>query len=154
MKENQRLSKLLQDHFNGDPWIDVQILDSLKGLTAKDAAREIHGLNSIWQIVQHMACSRETILERLSGKNLPAPAHNYFMAIEDTSAKAWEDAIRKLEASQKKWLGYLSAEIPDPDGKPVAGAYSRYELIQGILQHDAYHLGQIILIRKMLERSA
>ncbi|MBC7935002.1 MAG: DinB family protein [Rhizobacter sp.] len=150
MKENQRLKKLLDDHFSGDPWIDVPLLKSLDGITAKDAARSIHGLNSIWQIVHHMTCWRETILERVKGKKIPSPADNYFALIEDLSSKAWVNAIKRLKESQKDLQHYLSVEFTDPDVSPEGSSYTRYELLQGILQHDAYHLGQVILIRKML----
>lgn len=151
MNEQERLSKLLKDHFNGEPWIDVQIIGALKGLKAKDAAKHIHGLNAIWQIVHHMSCWRETILQRVQGKIIPSPPDNYFVAINDTSSKAWTAAISRLKMAQKDLLSYLAKNTDDPDQHPGNGNYSRYELIQGILQHDAYHLGQIVLIRKMLE---
>ena len=151
MKENQRLKKLLKDHFNGEPWIDVAILSSLKGLKAKDAAKNIYGLNSIWQIVYHMTRWRETILRRVQGERIPSPADNYFFEIEDRSAAAWNAAIKRLKESQKNLLDLLSKEMDDPDKRSTHGQYSQYELLQGILQHDAYHLGQILLIRKKLE---
>lgn len=152
MKENQRLKKLLKDHFNGDPWIDVQILNFLKGLVAKDAARNINGLNSIWQIVHHMTCWRETLLQRVQGKKIPSPADNYFVPLKDTRSKAWAEAVKRLKASQKALLDYLgTGNTDDPDERPAGSSYTRYELLQGVLQHDAYHLGQIVLIRKLLK---
>ena len=153
MKENKRLKKLLKDHFNGDPWMDVQILGSLKGLSAKNAARNIYGLNSVWQIVYHMTCWRETLLQRAEGKRIPSPEDNYFVPLEDTSAAAWTAAVKRLKDSQKALLDYLSSgETGDMDEIPAGGEYTRYELLQSVLQHDAYHLGQIVLIRKMLEQ--
>lgn len=150
MKENQRLKKLLKDHFNGEPWIDVVILTSLAGLKAKDAVKNIHGLNSIWQIVNHMSCWRETLLRRVEGERIPSPADNYFFEITDPSAAAWNAAIKRLKASQKDLLAFLSKEMADPDNISAHSNYSQYELLQAVLQHDAYHLGQIVLIRKML----
>ncbi|RYY68008.1 MAG: DinB family protein [Chitinophagaceae bacterium] len=149
MNENNRLKKLLADHFDGEPWIEVQILASLQGLTARDAAKNIQGLNSIWQIVHHMRCWRETLLRRLQGEQIPSPDNNYFEAIPVVSEKHWMEALEKLTRSQQALLHYLSTDI-DMDEKPPGSVYSRYELLQGVLQHDAYHLGQVILIRKLL----
>lgn len=154
MKENQRLKKLFKDHFDGAPWIDVQIRTSLEGMDPKDAARHIHGLNSVWQIVHHMTSWRETILQRIQGKHIPSPANNYFIEVKDTSSKAWSNTLKKLLLSQGKLMDHLSEEIKGADEKPGNGSYTHYELLQGLLQHDAYHLGQIVLIRKMLEASA
>lgn len=150
MKENKKLQKLFRDHFNGEPWIEVQTMGSLKNIKAAYAAKNVFGLNSIWQIVHHMTCWRETLLERLRGVNVPSPADNYFMPIADPTAKAWTKALTRLNVSQKNILLYLQKEWNDSDEKPGNSPYSRYELIQGLLQHDAYHLGQIILIKKLL----
>ena len=150
MKENEKLQKLFRDHFNGAPWIEVQITGSLKNIKAAYAAKNVSGLNSIWQIVHHMTCWRETLLARLRGVHVPSPADNYFIPIADTSAKAWTKTLTRLNASQKNILLYLQKEWKDADEKPGNSPYSRYELIQGLLQHDAYHLGQIILIKKLL----
>jgi uncharacterized damage-inducible protein DinB len=150
MGENKRLRKLLEDHFDGSPWIEVVILHSLEGLEPRDAAKNIAGLNSIWQIVHHMTCWRQTLLERLQGEKVPSPPDNYFITITDVSSQAWEQLLEALKASQKALLAYLSEDI-DMDEKPAPSTYTRYELLQGVLQHDAYHLGQIILIKKMLQ---
>jgi uncharacterized damage-inducible protein DinB len=150
MKENEKLKKLFRDHFNGDPWIDVSIAGSLKDIKAADAAKRLYGLNSIWQIVHHMTCWRETLLERLRGALIPSPADNYFTPVSDPSAKAWTQALTRLKISQKNILLYLQKEWKDADQKPGSSPYSRYELIQGLLQHDAYHLGQVLLIKKLL----
>ena len=152
MKENDRLKKLFRDHFDGNPWIDVSILPSLKGLNAPAAAKNMEGFNSIWQIVHHMTCWRETMLERLRGKPIPSPADNYFVPVTDISPKAWTKAVSRLRVSQRSLLAYLSEEPGAMDEKPGNQVYTRYELIQGLLQHDAYHLGQIILLKKLLGR--
>jgi uncharacterized damage-inducible protein DinB len=150
MKENERLQQLFRDHFNGEPWIDVQIMGSLKDLKATDAAKNMYDLNSIWQIVHHMTCWRETLLERARGISIASPADNYFIPVAGFSGKAWMKALARLKASQKNILSYLQKEFKDADEKPGNNQYSRYELMQGLLQHDAYHLGQIILIKKLV----
>ena len=149
MKDQVRLKKLFEDHFDGDPWIEVQILASLRGLQAKDAAKNLYGLNSIWQIVHHMTCWRQTILQRVQGKELRSPSDNYFIVINDVSTAAWTAAVARLKKSQTDLLAYLTNDPGDLD-EPAGNKYTRYELLQGLLQHDAYHLGQIVMIKKLL----
>lgn len=68
MENIKRIEKLLNDHFNGDPWIDMTIMGTLKTLSAEDAARKTEDMNSIWQIVNHMIAWREALLTRVKGQ--------------------------------------------------------------------------------------
>ncbi|RYY50194.1 MAG: DinB family protein [Chitinophagaceae bacterium] len=149
MKDNQRLRKLFEDHFEGEPWIDVQIWNAIKDLPYADAAKNVYGLNSIWQMVQHMASWRQTLLRRLTGEHIPSPANNYFEPIPVINEQAWQNTLQQLRHSQEALLNYLESGIQMDEVQP-GSSYSRYELLQGLLQHDAYHLGQIVLVRKLI----
>ena len=55
MKEAERIIKLFEDLYNGSPWIDVNIVDTLKNITTNQAANKIIAeRNSIWEIVNHV----------------------------------------------------------------------------------------------------
>jgi uncharacterized damage-inducible protein DinB len=152
MKENQRIIKLFEDLYKGDPWIDANLVDTLKKFTAEQAAKNVRpGWNSIWQIVNHLMSWRYAVLERLNSRIFNSPEDNFITPLPDTSEAAWNKTMENLEDSQQKWLVYLG-KITDeeletvPDKKP----YTRYELIHGIIQHDAYHLGQIRILAKLV----
>jgi uncharacterized damage-inducible protein DinB len=148
----EKFKKLFADHYSGDPWIEVNILQTLDSITAKEAAQKIGNLNSIWSIVNHMIGWRETLLKRISNEDIASPADNFFGPISDHSPLAWKETLARLASSQDALLFYLSAQNPGMDEYPNKGSYSRFELLQGILQHDVYHLGQIVLIRKLLQQ--
>ncbi|HPH84699.1 MAG TPA: DinB family protein, partial [Ferruginibacter sp.] len=62
---------------------------------------------------------------------------------------AWKKTLERLEASQQSWLDYLERLNTGSLNKIYPGNnMTYYEHIQGILQHDAYHLGQIVLLLK------
>ena len=152
MTDVERLQKLFKDHYDGDPWIEINFMNTLKGITATMAAQKVGSLNTIWQIVNHVISWRETLLKRIQNENIPSPENNFIETISDVSAEAWKDTMNRLQASQDKLLSYLSEKKEiDLDENPSHGQYSRYELIEGILQHDVYHLGQVVLIKKMIE---
>jgi len=152
MSEIKRVSRLLSELYDGSPWIDVNLVDSLSSITAKQAASHIRpGMNSIWEITNHLIKWRENVLERLNGKVIKSPAHNYFLPVKNQSDKAWTDTLRKLAASQEKWMLRMKT-IKSSDFKTIypVNRLTYYEHIQGIIQHDAYHLGQINLLKKFL----
>ena len=153
MKEQDRLTKLFADLFDGGPWIDVTIMGTLDKITAKKAAtKPFPPFNSIWEIVNHMISWRETVLKRIQGENIESPEGNYFSYIRDRSEEAWQKTREGFRASQQQWLKELKKmKRKDLERKHDFSSHSNYELVQGILQHDAYHLGQIRLQKKLVQ---
>ena len=152
MKELQRINKMFADLFAGDPWIGVNIMDSLKKISAHQANKKIGEHNSIWEILHHLIEWRSNVLQRIQSKVMISPDNNYFSAIDDDSESAWKNTVNKLTASQESWVELLN-NIREDDLEntyPVNGM-SYYEHIHGILQHDAYHLGQINLLLKLVK---
>ncbi len=145
------ITKLFNDHFAGDPWIDTTITGTLKSLTAKQAAMKPGKNNSIWEIVNHMISWRRALLTRVKGSPVKVPGNNFFSRVKDTSPRAWKDTLKKFESSQKEIIAFLKKadesllEIISP-----TSGYSYYELIMAILLHDTYHIGHIVLLKKEL----
>ncbi len=147
-----KVNKLIKDHYNGNPWIDTTIAATLKQLTAKQAAVKIGELNSIWQIVNHMIMWRTALIARVMDKPISHPDNNYIEEIKDTSAATWKQTIKRFERSQKDITSFLgSSEDELLDKVSPSSGYSYYELVMSIVIHDSYHLGQIVLIKKMME---
>ncbi len=60
MKEVNRHIKLFSDLYNGEPWLDENLLKSLSSLSAKVASRELlPGCNTIWAITNHIVSWRK-----------------------------------------------------------------------------------------------
>jgi len=150
MKETVRIAELFEDLYDGNPWIDVTLIGTLKNITAEQAAKKLSpGWNSIWQILHHIISWRENVILRVQGQATESPASNYFDEITDESEKAWGDTMQRLQDSQEKWLSFLK-QFDEADFEkiyqPNNGSY--YKHIHGIIQHDAYHLGQIVMLAK------
>ncbi|NHM07338.1 DinB family protein [Flavobacterium sp. CYK-4] len=150
MKETERLHKMFEDLYAGDPWLDVTLVDTLSVLSAQQAAHKLHpNWNSIWEITNHLISWRENVLQRVKGKTIKSPEHNYFLPVSDTSEAAWQKTLEKLHEAQEDWLEFLD----NMQAESLEKIYPTNELsyadhIHGIIQHDAYHLGQIVLLAK------
>src|SRR6476620_1556437 len=152
MKETERIASLFEKLYQGSPWIDVNIKDTLAIITAEDAASHpIEKCNSIWQIVNHLISWRLNVLKRIQGEVITTPNHNYFLEITDTSEAAWKKTLQHLDESQQKWMAFLKTFNTEDFSKIYPNNnMDYYEHIHGILQHDCYHLGQILLLAKCL----
>ena len=89
------------------------------------------------------------VLKRLGGKILATAPDNYMEPITDQSALAWKKTLTKLTGTQKAWNRFLENVDTITFSKIYPGnGMDHYKHIHGILQHDAYHLGQIRMMLK------
>ena len=153
MKETKRIQKLFEDLYDGDPWLDITLLGTLRNISTEQAVKKIApGRNSIWQICNHLISWRENVLQRVQGKEIASPENNYFTDIAESSETAWQQTLQRLERSEKQWIDFLeNFDESEFDTIYPGNNLSYYAHIQGIIQHDAYHLGQIVLLSKLLE---
>jgi uncharacterized damage-inducible protein DinB len=150
MKETKRIAKLLDDIYQGSPWIDVNLTSTLTNISAEQAAKRVAPQwNTIWEIVNHLVSWRLNVLQRIQDKVVASPAHNYFVQVKDISEEEWQNTLKKLEDSQQQWMLVLKKfKKKDLEKNYPTNGMSYYEHVQGIIQHDAYHMGQIVLLVK------
>ena len=106
---------------------------------------------TIWEIVNHMVSWRLNVLRRVRGELMTTPQSNYVEPISDASETAWKKSLNNFDVAQKQWLDLLTKfQESDFEKTYRPNQMTYYEHIQGILQHDAYHLGQIVLLSKLV----
>ncbi|HKO77039.1 MAG TPA: DinB family protein [Flavobacterium sp.] len=155
MSESKRISNLYQSIYNGNPWLEVTLANTLKDITAEQAYRKINpDLNTIWEIVNHLIQWRRNILRRMQGEIITTPDHNYFVPVIDPSEVAWQQSLQNLAKSQELWNSFFES-FDDKDFEKIYpnNNHTYYEHIHGIIQHDVYHLGQIVILKKLVKHS-
>jgi uncharacterized damage-inducible protein DinB len=154
---NHELAGILDDlerGFNGDAWHGPPLCQVLDGVNAESAsARPIPGGHSIWEIVAHLTAWDDVVGKRISERRpIETPDSGDFPPVTDTSATAWSSAISELHRQHSRLVEIVSGLDEARLHETVAGkAYSTAHMIRGVLQHMAYHAGQIALIRRVLE---
>lgn len=126
---------------------------ALEGLGPAEAAwRPPGGGNTIWQTVNHVNYYNERLLCRLTGRTFAGPALSNNDATfgdpgDPGDASGWQATLERTRRIAEG-LRQALAERTDADlDKPLSSASLGEELTAWIM-HDAYHTGQIVLIRK------
>src|SRR5688572_2192395 len=115
MKEMIRTVSLFEKLYHGSPWIDVNIIDTLKGISAKEAGTRIFNeTNTIFEIVTHLVNWRLNVLKRVQGVVIETPPDNYFERQEVVSEVHWKNAKIELNSSQLGWTSFLQ-QMNDKD---------------------------------------
>jgi hypothetical protein len=145
---------------DGDPWHGPSVAKVLNRCAFTDATRTIApDTHSIWAIVLHLTAWTDEVRLRLAGKAPSAPSQGDWPAIPSTpTAAAWRrdrtalmNAHRALEDAVRTTSTRRLNTVVGGSRDPVLGTGLTYRgMISGLIQHHAYHGGQIALIRRSL----
>ena len=158
MSEAARLIDQFQRAHDGDPWHGSPVTTILDGVTAAEAARTpASGAHSIWAIVLHMIGWRDEVTRRATGAPAGEPAGGDWPSVGDPTPERWAAALAALDASHARLVvavrGLSDEQLLKPTNDtrdPALGVgVTYYELFHGIVQHDAYHAGQIAILKKV-----
>jgi uncharacterized damage-inducible protein DinB len=159
MSEASRLIDQFQRAHDGDAWHGSPVREILAGVTAEQAARRPpNGAHSIWEIVLHMTGWRREVAQRAAGKAAGEPEPGDWPATGEPTAARWAAALDALDEAHQRLVRvvrgmtdeHLWEPTNDPRDRPLGTGVSHYELLHGIVQHDAYHAGQIAVLKKIL----
>lgn len=135
------LEQLHSTHDKKD-WF-VPIMVAVQGVTPEQAKwTDNHGNHSIGQLVNHLAFWDGRALERFKGEKPRTYSGNNDETFNSFDSKAWAETVNRLDTVMKAW----EKAVEDADDAKVRASAS---LIAHIGAHNAYHVGQIIYIRKL-----
>jgi len=128
---------------------------ALRGVRADEARwSPPGGRQSIWRLTLHIAYWKYTISRHLLGGDIPrfprSPAN--FPALPATpDEKAWAADRALLADEHRRLVAALSRLDPALLGRrpPQGKRWTWGEMAIGILVHDAYHTGQIQMIKRL-----
>ena len=128
---------------------------AIKGFPAELRGKTPEGAeHSPWQLVEHLRLAQWDILDfsrNPNYKHLKWPDDYWPKSPAPPSAKAWNDAVKAYRADLKTFCELIEdpstdlfAKIPHGDGQTIL----REALL--IADHNAYHVGQLVLVRRLL----
>jgi hypothetical protein len=151
MSEIECIVDLLQSGYNGSPWHGPSLVQNLTDLTAAQAtAKPIPNAHCIWEIVQHVTAWVNETINVLDGNQYATLAGEQdwppISAIDDAG---WQAALEILDSSMVALIAAVGELQDDALWNNLPGMeFNMYWLLMGVVQHSAYHAGQVGLIRK------
>lgn len=129
---------------------------AVRGVPAEVALwRPAPGRHCIWELMLHIAYWDYAVRRRLAGDGpgFPRSPANWPRLPARPDEAAWAADRALLREEHERLLAAVAAVAPDRlTGRPAgAKKWTRGELILGIAQHDAYHTGQIQLMKRLYQ---
>lgn len=110
---------------------------------------------SIWELLEHIRIAQRDLLDFCTSSEyaheLRWPDDYWPKAPDPPSAQAWEDclaAIRRDRDALKRWT--IEADVDLTQRIPWGSGQTYLRTVIVAADHAAYHVGQIVLIRKLL----
>ena len=145
----QGIIELLRRTFDGAAWHGPSVMDTLRKVTIDQLGQRIGDSHSLIEIVEHMTAWRRFAVEKLRGNTTyDVDAAANFPKV-DPNEESWLITLHQFEDSQLQLLEQLEQTDDSRLEQVVEGRnYSYYVMLHGLIHHDVYHLGQIVLLRK------
>lgn len=135
------LEQLRTTHTQEDWFAPASV--AVDGLTAEQAKwNPGHGGHSVGQLAYHLWFWDLRSLERFNGEKPGAYSGNNDETFTDFNEAGWNDLVKKLDQVMSDWEKAVEAA---DDAKLKANA----SLIEHVAEHNAYHIGQILYVRKL-----
>ena len=150
----QQIAKHLRDFHFGGNWTEVNLRDKLADVSWEQAVTRVHSLHSIAELVFHMNYYVSATIRVLQGAILDAKDELSFDCPPISSDEDWQRLLNKTWADAEL-IASLVERLPDSQLAEIFinedyGTYFR--CLEGLTEHCHYHLGQISLIRTILQQ--
>ncbi len=146
--ETELIADQLRRVYQSPAWLGLSLKELLSSVDEKRAAeRSLPGAHTIWELVLHITAWMRIARERLSASKTRdhTDEENW-----PEMTGGWQDALTHLETEERALEQAILAFPPErlKDPAPATEPQTFYILFHGVIQHTAYHAGQIALLKK------
>jgi uncharacterized damage-inducible protein DinB len=152
MNDVEFLADQLQRAYEGEAWHGPSLREVLNGVNAGMAsAKPVPEAHSIWELVMHIGAWINAARRGLGGSAVELSPQQDWPAIDAGSDAAWSQTLDALEQEQNQLRDAIRALNESSLKARVPGRnHSVRFMLEGVIQHNLYHAGQIALLKKMI----
>ena len=153
MGHDQELRDTLVRALSGEG-AHVTLKTALDGVTWTQAgARPPGAPKSIFQIVHHLVFWNSWVVDWLDGADPPIPrqdSDSWPGAVGPANAEEWQAAVARLNDLADTLAQHARADDLQATRLSLGAPKSRAAMLHTIASHNSYHLGQIVLVRRIV----
>lgn len=154
MNVTAQMAKHIREVYFGGNWTWVNLKETVAGIDWQQASTKAHSPNTIAALVFHINYFVSAVLKVLQGGPLDAHDKYSFDLPPILSQQDWEKLLQTTFINAETFAGLVEQlpenKLSETFAEEKYGNY--YRNIQGIIEHTHYHLGQIVLIKKILSQ--
>lgn len=150
--EINNIITLFSETANGNNWTGINATQVLQDITAEKAIKRINSNHlNVAELTAHLTCWNKVMAKRLDAENYQPTKEEDFPEINKLSEEEWNTLKQNFTISFNVLTEKLaSKEAAILDAPMFEGGTSAYRNLHGQISHLHYHLGQIVLLKKIL----
>jgi len=140
--------------YNGEPWYGKSLMAVISDADPKIVFKKQKSTgHSAYEITHHLYAWRDLLVKRLLGDTKSSIEVNskedWISLPKEQTTATWKELVKKLEQNQQELIRSLPKWTNGSLDKEFAGtSYTLRTFLNGQIQHDIYHIGQIALAIK------
>ncbi len=156
MENNSQLAKRFREVILNGTWIaNTNFKDQLSGMDWTIATAQFKNVNTIAVLAQHIHYYINGINNVFRGGTLDISDKFSFDFAPITSQQQWETFLERFWKDSKDFAAMIEQmseeQLQQPFTDEKYGSYQRN--IDAMIEHAYYHLGQVVLVRKIVAQS-
>jgi uncharacterized damage-inducible protein DinB len=144
----------LKDIMNADLWLDENFEKKFSQIEKDQVfTRPIPEIHSVAELLSHLYEWRMDIIGRLKGSPPSLDDENLrnWKTNDILETEGWENLYNNFHESQQEIVAFLKTKDDSYLGEKYPHSDYTYKyLVQGLIHHDCYHLGQLGITIKLL----
>ena len=154
MKRTEYLSTRLREVLLDGKWIaNTNVKEQITAINEKQATHQTGDLNTIAALTFHLTYYLKGILNVFNGGDLEIRDKYSFDLPDITSEEDWNSLVSDFVSSSEKFIQDVETmddeQLDEDFVKSTYGSY--YRNIEGVIEHSYYHLGQMVLLSRLLK---
>lgn len=147
----------LKKAYEGDPWHGNNVMFLLLAADPLQVFKHpIPNAHSIAELALHLTAWTEEVIDRINGEGAKEPNRGDWPEPVAYSAAEWELIVNDFKKANEKLIQLVedlnlsswSNLIKDERNRELGTGVTNAQLLNGLIQHYAYHAGQIALLSK------
>lgn len=154
MTNSKNLASRLREVLLNGRWIaNTNFKDQLLNVTWEQAIQKTANLNTVAMLTYHINYYMAGLIKVFEGGTLDIKDKYSFDMPEIKSEDDWKKLVEEFLSNSEKFVNHVEQISDEKLNEPFVDVkYGNYQRnIEGIIEHCYYHLGQISLIRKMMQ---
>lgn len=158
MTTSEELKQNLEKVLSGEAWYGTPIYTIIEQVSFEAAYEKPQGsVHNIAEIVLHMLAWTEEVLDRMNGMTAGLPSSGDWPETGKPDEQKWQMYVNDLKLVNVNLLSVIenfpeeSWNDPINDIRKDEPVITYKELINGFIQHQVYHAGQISLLTRITQ---
>jgi uncharacterized damage-inducible protein DinB len=158
MTISEELKQNLETVLSGEAWYGTPIYNIIEQVSFEAAYEKPPGsIHNIAEIVLHMLAWTEEVLDRMNGMTAGLPSSGDWPETGKPDEQKWQTYVNDLKLVNVNLLSVIE-NFPEEDWndwindtRGIGPVITYKELINGFIQHQVYHAGQISLLTRITQ---